>query len=92
MALIRRRHVGDGMQEHLELDNHGLEARRRLEIIVLFDADFADLFEVKDELAKVGELYRRVEHERRDARLRARATSAGRPTSSAAARSSPTSR
>jgi glycogen debranching enzyme len=57
MSLIRRRQVADGMREHLELHNHGLQ-RVEAEISLLFDADFADLFEVKDELAKTGELYR----------------------------------
>jgi hypothetical protein len=31
-------------------------------VTVLFDADFADLFEVKDDLTKTGELYRQREH------------------------------
>ena len=62
MSLIRRREVGDGMREHLELINHGRH-EVHVEITILFDADFADLFEVKDELAKRGELYRiRVPH------------------------------
>jgi glycogen debranching enzyme len=62
MSLIRRREVGDGMREHLELINHG-QQELHLEIAIIFDADFADLFEVKDELAKRGELYRhRVPH------------------------------
>ena len=30
---------------------------------MLFDADFADLFEVKDDLTKTGELYRQREHD-----------------------------
>jgi glycogen debranching enzyme len=60
VVLIRRRHVGDGMQEHLQLDNHGVEAFRA-EISMMFAADFADLFEIKDHLAKVGRLTRRVE-------------------------------
>lgn len=62
MSLIRRREVGDGMREHLELINHGLQ-EAYVEITILFDADFADLFEVKDELTKRGDLYRhRVPH------------------------------
>jgi glycogen debranching enzyme len=63
VAMIRRRHVGDGMQEHLRLDNHGTEPVRA-EISMLFGADFADIFEVKDRLAKVGRLYHRVEPDR----------------------------
>jgi len=61
VSLIRRRQVADGMREHIELHNHGLHAVD-VEVSVLFDADFADLFEVKDELAKTGELYRQREH------------------------------
>ena len=61
MSLIRRREVAEGMREHLELHNHGLQ-RVEAEISLLFDADFADLFEVKDDLAKTGELYRLYEH------------------------------
>jgi hypothetical protein len=33
----------------------------RLELRIEADADFADLFEVKDSLAKKGETYRRIE-------------------------------
>jgi glycogen debranching enzyme len=57
MSFIRRREVADGIREHLELHNHGLH-EVAVEITILFDADFADLFEVKDELKKTGELYR----------------------------------
>jgi glycogen debranching enzyme len=60
MSLVRRRQVADGMREHLELHNHGLE-RVEVEISLLFNADFADLFEVKDDLTKTGELYRHRE-------------------------------
>jgi glycogen debranching enzyme len=62
MSLTRRREVADGLREHLELTNHGLH-RVDVEVTVLFDADFADLFEVKDDLSKTGALYRhRDEH------------------------------
>src|SRR5262249_10886558 len=61
MSLIRRRMVAEGMREHLELHNHGLN-QVDVEISLLFDADFADLFEVKDDLTKTGELYRHREH------------------------------
>jgi glycogen debranching enzyme len=57
MSLTRRREVADGMREHLELTNHGLK-QLDVEITILFDADFADLFEVKDDLSKTGDLYR----------------------------------
>jgi glycogen debranching enzyme len=61
MSLIRRREVAEGMREHLEVHNHGL-SEVDFEVSLLFDADFADLFEVKDDLTKSGELYRH--HER----------------------------
>ncbi|RZU52767.1 glycogen debranching enzyme [Krasilnikovia cinnamomea] len=63
VVLIRRRHVGDGMQEHLQLDNHGT-GPLRAEISLLFAADFADIFEIKDHLAKVGRFYHRLEQDR----------------------------
>jgi glycogen debranching enzyme len=57
VSLLRRRHVGDGMQEYLELTNHSVEPLS-LELSMLFGADFADIFEVKDRLQKTGRLYR----------------------------------
>jgi glycogen debranching enzyme len=63
VALIRRRHVGDGMQEQLQLDNHGVDTVHA-EVGMLFAADFADIFEIKDRRAKVGRPYRRVETDR----------------------------
>jgi glycogen debranching enzyme len=59
VSLVRRRNVGDGMQEYLELTNHGVE-RLSLELSILFGADFADIFEVKDQLRKTGRCYKRV--------------------------------
>ena len=59
-SLIRKRSVGDGFHEDLTVLNHGsepLDLGLRLEA----DADFADLFEVKDALAKRGQAYRRVD-------------------------------
>jgi glycogen debranching enzyme len=61
MSLIRRRQVAEGMREHLEVHNHGL-SDVDIEVSFLFDADFADLFEVKDDLTKTGQLYRQREH------------------------------
>src|SRR2546421_5274274 len=58
VSLLRTRHVGEGMQERLEITNNGVEPLA-LELSVLFGADFADIFEVKDRLAKVGRHYRR---------------------------------
>ena len=53
LSVIRRRAVGDGFHEELTLLNHDEEP---VELTVRFDAasDFADLFEVKDALAKKG--------------------------------------
>ena len=63
IAVMRRRHVGDGLIEQIQLDNHGLETIH-LEVGMLFAADFADIFEIKDQLAKVGELYHRLDDSR----------------------------
>jgi glycogen debranching enzyme len=63
VALIRRRQVGDTMQEQLQLDNHGVDTLH-VEVGMLFAADFADIFEIKDRRAKAGRPYRRVETDR----------------------------
>ncbi len=61
LSVQRQRSVGDGFHEELTLVNHDkqpVELTVRLEVA----ADFADLFEVKDDnLNKKGQLYRRVE-------------------------------
>ena len=57
LSVIRRRLVGEGVHEDIAVLNHGSEPVE-LELRVEADADFADLFEVKDALAKKGELYR----------------------------------
>jgi glycogen debranching enzyme len=59
VALTRRRTVGAGMREVLRLANHG-DAPLDAEVRVLFGADFADLFEVKDDLRKAGEAWSEV--------------------------------
>jgi glycogen debranching enzyme len=59
LSLIRRRLVGDGFVEEVTLMNHG-GAPAELVVRVEAGADFADLFEVKDVLAKKGALYREV--------------------------------
>jgi len=64
ISIVRRRFVSDGFVEDLTVLNHGTEAEEvqlRLEI----GCDFADLFEVKDALAKKGEFYQKI----RDLRL-----------------------
>ncbi len=60
LSIIRRRSVGHGFQEELTVMNHAGKPAE-LELRIEADADFADLFEVKDALAKKGELYRRVD-------------------------------
>jgi len=60
LSVIRKRAVGNGFHEDLTVLNHGAEPVT-LELVVEADADFADLFEVKDALSKRGEHYRRVE-------------------------------
>lgn len=63
LSIIRRRSVVDnGFHEELTILNHKGEAvdlSMRLDIA----ADFADLFEVKDALAKQGQHYQHVDHE-----------------------------
>jgi glycogen debranching enzyme len=60
LSVQRQRSVGDGFLEELTLDNH---AKQPVELTVRLEAaaDFADLFEVKDDNRnKKGQLYRRV--------------------------------
>jgi glycogen debranching enzyme len=60
VSIHRNRTIGDGFHEDVTVLNHDakpLEVELRLEA----DADFADLFEVKDALEKRGERYTRVE-------------------------------
>ncbi|HEY7225356.1 MAG TPA: glycogen debranching N-terminal domain-containing protein [Micromonosporaceae bacterium] len=59
LSVIRRRAVGTGFHEELTLLNHDdepVDLVLRLEA----DADFADLFEVKDNVGKKGKYYHRV--------------------------------
>jgi glycogen debranching enzyme len=58
VSLIRSREVSRGMREHLHVQNYG-HTTEAIELSLLFDADFADLFEVKDQRPKIGESYRR---------------------------------
>jgi glycogen debranching enzyme len=60
VSVIRKRSIGDGFHEDVTVINHGgepLEFELRLDA----GADFADLFEVKDALAKKGETSARVD-------------------------------
>ncbi|HET9594559.1 MAG TPA: glycogen debranching N-terminal domain-containing protein [Anaeromyxobacteraceae bacterium] len=60
VSVIRRRRIGEVLLEHIEVLNHHA---RDYDLVVAIDADadFADLFEVKDQLPKKGERYRRIE-------------------------------
>src|SRR5215469_11974466 len=51
LSVVRSRHIGDGFREKVILVNHAMEAVD-LDIRIEVDADFADLFEVKNKLAK----------------------------------------
>ncbi len=59
-TVIRQRAVGDGFHEELTILNHAPEP---VDLVVRMeaDSDFADLFEVKDALKKIGSYERRVE-------------------------------
>src|SRR5436190_16182691 len=59
LSVIRRRCVSNGFEETIEIENHGKDPID-LDVKLEAGADFADLFEVKDKLAKVGELYTNV--------------------------------
>ncbi|WP_193509178.1 amylo-alpha-1,6-glucosidase [Cryobacterium sp. BB736] len=60
MSVIRQRSVGNGFTEVLSILNHDDEAVE-LTVQIDADADFADLFEVKDALKKKGSYSKRVE-------------------------------
>lgn len=63
LSVTRTRAVSAGFHEQILLENHGHEPMD-VEVRLEADADFADLFEVKDKLPKKGELYHRVEPNR----------------------------
>jgi glycogen debranching enzyme len=63
LSVIRKRMVGDGFHEDVAVLNHSKEAVE-LELRLEAGSDFADLFEVKDALAKSGEHYRSAEADR----------------------------
>jgi len=60
LSVVRRRAIERGFHEDLTLINHDKKPVD-LEIRFEADSDFADLFEVKDKLAKKGTLRRRVD-------------------------------
>ncbi|HKW19911.1 MAG TPA: glycogen debranching N-terminal domain-containing protein [Ktedonobacterales bacterium] len=59
LSIIRKRAVGNGFHEDLIILNHSAKAVD-LEVKIEAGSDFADLFEVKDKLAKKGEFYTTV--------------------------------
>ena len=63
LSIIRRRAVGDGFHEELTILNHD-EKPVNLTIRLEAGSDFADLFEVKDALAKKGKYSTRIENGR----------------------------
>jgi glycogen debranching enzyme len=60
LSLIMQRVVGAGFREDLTIMNHRADPAQ-LVVRLEADSDFADLFEVKDALAKKGSYYRRVD-------------------------------
>jgi glycogen debranching enzyme len=60
LSIIRRHRVYRGFSEDLTIMNHSGEPKE-LQVRLAVDADFADLFEIKDQLAKRGMKYQRVE-------------------------------
>ncbi len=59
LSVIRQRAVGGGFHEELTLLNH-LADPVTVEVRIEADSDFADLFEIKDALQKVGAYERHV--------------------------------
>lgn len=62
LSLMRRRTVGGGFKEQIVLTSHSSSLTDH-QLVFEAGADFADLFEVKESLAKKGQYYRRREHE-----------------------------
>ncbi len=60
LSVIRQRCVGNGFREELSILNHDNEPADLI-VRVEADSDFADLFEVKDALAKKGSYSKRVD-------------------------------
>jgi glycogen debranching enzyme len=63
IAIVRRRFISDGFVEDVTVLNHGSEAEE-VELRLEIGCDFADLFEVKDALAKKGEFYQKIQDRR----------------------------
>jgi glycogen debranching enzyme len=63
LSVIRQRTVGRGFSEQLAILNHD-DKPVSLEVRIEAGSDFADLFEVKDQLKKKGTYYQRAERNR----------------------------
>lgn len=64
MSIVRQRAVGDGFHEDLKVTNHKATPLD-LDIRIEADADFADLFQVKDaQFERAGKFYKRVDGNR----------------------------
>ncbi len=63
LSVIRQRAISDGFREELTILNHD-EEPVDLEVRIVAASDFADLFEVKDDIAKKGEYYTSVDGDR----------------------------
>ncbi len=64
MSIVRQRAVGEGFHEELKVTNHKAKPLD-LDIRIEADADFADLFQVKDaEFQRAGKFYKRVDGNR----------------------------
>ena len=63
LSVIRLRTVGHGFHEQITVLNHD-DAPANLSIRLDAASDFADIFEVKDALAKKGKYYTRINHEK----------------------------
>src|SRR5215472_5807729 len=64
MSIVRQRAVGGGFHEELKVTNHKAKPLD-LDIRIEADADFADLFQVKDALLnRAGKFYKRVDGNR----------------------------
>src|SRR5262249_55523290 len=64
LSIVRQRAVGGGFHEDVKILNHK-EKAIDLDVRVDVEADFADLFQVKDKaFTRAGKLYQRVENNR----------------------------
>ncbi len=60
LSIIRRHRMYRGLWENLTIMNHS-DSSKEIQVRLIVDSDFADIFEIKDKIAKRGTHYRRVE-------------------------------